>query len=371
MQSGIRIQWIVVSVALFVSISAGAQQKAAPAQGAPTSAAPSPSQEVNPLPGPSLPPQFDPKTGQSLYKTVVEDWSSLEIGTSQLHPENPLLGEVDEHETFTRTLLQLKWRPGDAMDLYVIMPKNVKNPPVVLYLYGFPSDTGRFKDNGWCERVTAGGVAAVGMVSALTGHRFHDRPMKEWFVSELQESLGETVHDVKFILDYMASRGDLDMDRVGMFGEGSGGAIAIMAASVDPRIKALDLLDPWGDWPDWIAKTYVIDDEQERAQYLKPEFLAKVAPLEPTKWLKTLKTSHVRLQQTMDDQDSPPEVKAKYKEAAPAQVEVVNFQENTELFGSESGGKLFDWVKKQVKDMPAPKTAVAQDERPGASTTKQ
>jgi len=45
------------------------------------------------------------------------------------------------------------------------------------------------------------------------------------------------------------TRGDIDMDHVGMWADGSGAAIAILAASVDPRIKALDLLDPWGDWP--------------------------------------------------------------------------------------------------------------------------
>ena len=32
-----------------------------------------------------------------------------------------------------------------------------------------------------------------------------------------------------------------------MFGEGSGGTIALLAASVDPRIKAVDVLNPWGD----------------------------------------------------------------------------------------------------------------------------
>ena len=36
---------------------------------------------------------------------------------------------------------------------------------------------------------------------------------------------------------------------------GSGAAIAILAAAIDPRLKALDLVDPWGDWPDWLAKS--------------------------------------------------------------------------------------------------------------------
>src|ERR1022692_4628664 len=76
-----------------------------------------------------------------------------------------------------------------------------------------------------------------GFVSALTGQRYHDRPMKEWFVSELPEALGSSVHDVQMILNYLADRNDLDMTRVGMYGQGSGGTIAILAASADPRLK--------------------------------------------------------------------------------------------------------------------------------------
>jgi hypothetical protein len=80
-----------------------------------------------------------------------------------------------------------------------------------------------------------------------------------------------------------------------MFGQGSGGTIAILSASVDPRIKALDVLDPWGDWPDWLAKSPQVPDA-ERAAYLKPEFLAKVAPLDPVVWLpKLTDRAHVEI----------------------------------------------------------------------------
>jgi len=103
------------------------------------------------------------------------------------------------------------------------------------------------------KALTKDGFAAVGFVSALTGHRYHDRPWREWFLSELQENLAKTAHDVQMVLDYLESRSDLDMSRVGMFGQGSGASIAILASAADPRIKVLDVLDPWGDWPTWIT----------------------------------------------------------------------------------------------------------------------
>jgi hypothetical protein len=120
---------------------------------------------------------------------------------------------------------------------------------VILYLYGYPTDTDIFKNDDCDALVTRDGFAAVGFVSALTGHRYRNRPMKEWFLSELQESVATSAHDVQMVLNYLASRGDLDMNRVGMFAQGSGASIAILATAVDPRIKVLEALDPWGDWP--------------------------------------------------------------------------------------------------------------------------
>src|SRR5580693_1507287 len=126
---------------------------------------------------------------------------------SNLRASAPLLGEKDNYSDFTRELLQVQWRSGDPIYLYVILPKGVKNPPVILYLYSYPSDTDTFVDQDFCKLVTKNGFAAIGFVSALTGHRYHDRPMREWFISELRESLVSSVHDVQMILNYLATRG--------------------------------------------------------------------------------------------------------------------------------------------------------------------
>lgn len=276
-----------------------------------------------------------------------EDWSSISLAGSQLVPDPPFLGEKDDFPTFTRELLQVKWRTGDPIDLYVMRPKGVAKPPVVLYLYSYPSETDRFRDNNYCARITEGGFAAVGFVSALTGQRYAMRPMKEWFVSELQESLGSSVHDVQMVLNYLSTRGDLDMSRVGMFGAGSGGAIAILAAAADSRIKAIDLLNPWGDWPDWMAKSAIIP-ENERPNYLKPEFLNKVAPLDPVTWLPQLKSQDVRIERLTDDQVTPKVAAAKIDAAAGKSVKVIHYDNVQQFYGAAGGGRIFEWVKAQL-----------------------
>ena len=260
----------------------------------------------------------------------------------------------------------MQWRPGDRIYLYVVLPAKVKKPPVAIYIYGHPSDTDRFQDDGWCERTTSGGYAAVGLVPALTGQRYHDRPMKEWFVSELQEALGKSAHDVQMVLNYLAERGDVDMGNVGVFGAGAGGTIAVMAASVDSRIKAIDLLDPWGDWPVWTQNSAVIPDE-ERPAYIKPEFLKKVADFDPVKLLPALKTLRIRLNQLTDDEATPEESKKRLEAALPATAEHHRF-ETSMAFYSEvaSGGRVFDWLKLQIKATDPKVREATKETPPGA-----
>jgi hypothetical protein len=306
---------------------------------------------------PSLtqPPKAQEATPSVQHAGNLEDWSSLSLAGSQLILEKPVVGEKADFPQFTRELMQVKWRKGDPIDLYVIRPKGVAKPPVVLYLYSFPSETDRFRDNDYCTRITDGGFAAIGFVSALTGHRYAMRPMKEWFVSEMQEALGSSVHDVQMILNYLSTRDDLDLSRVGMFGTGSGASIAILAAAVDPRIKAIDLLDPWGDWPDWMAKSSIIP-ENERPNFVKPEFLKKIAPLDPVQWLPQLNSQSIRIQRLTDDETTPEVAEQRIEAAAGSRAKVVRYNNVRQFQGAASQGRLFQWVKAQIQPTAGGKT---------------
>ncbi len=284
----------------------------------------------------------------------VEDWNTLAV-PSDLRTNAPVSLAKTTERDFTRELLQVEFRPGDRFDLYITKPLGVKNPPVILYLYSFPSDTDHFRGFDFGSLATDDGFAGVGFVSALTGHRFHDRPQRTWFVSELQESMASSVHDVQLILNYLATRGDLDMTRVAMYGEGSGASIAIMAAAVDPRIKALDLFSPWGDWPDWLAKSTLVP-ENERADYLKPEFLKKVENVDPVKWLPQLTTQKIRLQFLRTGTITPPAAMDHIEAVAPSGVKVVHYENTQAVRNFVATGTEYDWVKFQI----APE-ALAQD----------
>ena len=276
---------------------------------------------------------------------VAEDWNSLSIEASHLQPSTPAALQLDQGEGFTRELIRVQWRPNDPIYLYVIRSKGVKKPPAILYLYSHPSDIDRFRNDAFCSLLVKSGFSAIGFVSALSGHRYHDRPLKEWFISELQESLASSVHDVQMILNYLATRGDVDMDRIGMFGEGSGGSIAILASSVDARLRAIDLFAPWGDWPDWLARSPIVP-EDERADYVRPEFLRQLVALDPVNSLPRAKASAIRLQYADDQWGTPKVAQDRMKAAAPHRSKVVSYPDTKAEY--QSSASLFDWIKDQL-----------------------
>jgi hypothetical protein len=289
------------------------------------------------------------KSSSSVMKQSLpprEDWAKLPVDRAVLKPlaNGVPLGKT-EFPSYTRELVRFEWRHGDFVDIYVVKPRSVEKPRVVLYLYSFPADTDRFMDDGWCQRATREGMAAVGFVSAMTGVRFRNRPMKEWFISELQESMGSTAHDVQLIIDYLAARQDLSADQVAIFGQGSGASIAILAAAADPRIRVLDLLNPWGDWPDWLKTSPVVPDE-ERAQYLTPGFLQKAFVVDPVAYLPQLKDRALRVQQTMDDPDTPPAARDRIAAATP-QGQLVQFKDKAAHREAWRVTGLSGWIASQ------------------------
>jgi hypothetical protein len=298
---------------------------------------------------PASPPIADP--ADTRFDNVKEDWTSPALSTSSLMEVPPLVGYINDYGTYTVELLQVQWRFGDPIDLYVMRPKGVAKPPVILYLYGYPAGTDRFKDEGFQKAVTKDGFAAVGFVSAMTGHRYHDRPMREWFLSELQECLATSAHDVQMVLGYLSRRGDLDMSRAGMFAQGSGASIAILASAVDSRIKVLDALDPWGDWPAWMANSTFVP-EDERAEYIKPEFLKKAAILEPVDWLPKIRAKKFRLQDALFETNTPRAAKEKLRTAVPDKATMVIYKTPEEFNAVVRSKKDLEWIQRELKALP-------------------
>jgi hypothetical protein len=303
------------------------------------------------------PPIADPR--DTRFRGVTEDWTTPALNLSKLNAVPALIGYNNPYDGYSVELIQVQWRWGDPLDLYVMKPKGVKKPPVILYLYGYPAYTDRFKNEDFQKKVTKDGFAAVGFVSALTGHRYHDRPMKEWFISELQECLGTSAHDVQMVLNYLERRGDLDMSHVGMYAQGSGASIAILTSAVDPRIKVLDIIDPWGDWSTWMAQSPFVPEE-ERADYVKPDYLKKVAMLDPIAWLPKVQAKKFRLQDAIFDTITPKTAKEKLRAAVPKDTTVLIYKTTDDFNTVVRAGKELDWIQQELRALPDDNSAVSQ-----------
>jgi hypothetical protein len=293
-----------------------------------------------------------------------EDFFVLPVQKTSLKLEMAVLGETDDKPglPYIRERWHLDWRPGDPIDVYILKPRGVTKSPVVLYLYSFPQDTDRFKTDSWGAYATANGFAAVGFVSALTGHRLEYRPPNESFFNQFQEALGASVHDVQMILNFLESRKDLDMSRVGMFGQGSGGSIAILASTVDPRIKAVDTLTPWGDWSTFVPKSPFIPAE-DRLKINNPEFLARIAPLDPLSSLSRIKARSLRIQDVRKEGHMPDACQELMEAAAPDTAEINQFGDSAALVPAAANGKLLDWIKSQLQPDAKPQVAAERSVR--------
>ncbi len=164
----------------------------------------------------------------------------------------------------------------------------------------------------------------------------------------MPESIAASVHDVQLMIDYLQTRDDLDTRRIGIFGQGSGGAISILAAAADRRITAVDVMNPWGDWPDWLEHSPVVPNE-ERADYVSPAFLEKVKPLDPVRWMDRLAGRPFRLQETLFDVSVPNEARKKMRESLPETGQFVSYADLAAYTVNVSrNGRMLDWMQEQL-----------------------
>jgi hypothetical protein len=297
----------------------------------------------------------------------TEKWDTPSVAGSGLKNVMELTLQENKSDVSSSEVTRVLWRAGDPIDLYITKPLGVNAPPVVMFLYDYPFETDQLLNCSACDALAREGFATVAFATALTGQRYHDRPMKEWFVSELPEALATSAHDVQLTLDYLGARG-FDVDHVGIYGEGSGATIAILAAAVDPRIRLLDLVAPWGDWPEWMAASRKIP-EKERPQFLQPAYLARVAPLDPAKWLPELTTQKIRIRNIKDSQETPLVAQQKVAGSVPAGATVVSYEDVKGFVTAAAYDADLKWLREWMTLSPlAPSHATAKTAERSSTT---
>lgn len=191
--------------------------------------------------------------GEEAYQVLVSSYD--------YDPTIPLEARVvelkDEGDTARRKIV-FRGARGYLVPGYLEVRKDFEPPyPCVLLVHGWSGD----KESWWRDGgYTSGGNARKALldrgfaVFALDAQAHGDRiaendyapvndynepgapPRKNYFT--LRDIITQTILDYRRGLDYLASREDIDMDRIGIVGYSMGGFHAVSLMAVEPRIKA-------------------------------------------------------------------------------------------------------------------------------------
>jgi dienelactone hydrolase len=167
------------------------------------------------------------------------------------------------HPLGTIEKMVFRSEPGVDTPIYLCLPKNAK-PPYTYFICLQGHTTGMHNsisldydevnpiepegDRDFALGCMARGVAALCIEQRSFGQRrefiqpqsldylCHQAAMNALMLGT--SLLAERVFDVDRAIDYLAERGDADMDRIGVMGNSGGGTTTLFAAALLPRVRA-------------------------------------------------------------------------------------------------------------------------------------
>ncbi len=194
------------------------------------------------------------------YHPIGDEAYGLLKAVYEYDAEIPLdarIVELKDNEESVRRKVVFRGVRGFMVPGYLEFPKQVQPPyPCVLLLHGWSGG----KENWWEDgNYISGGEAREALVKAgfavfaLDAQAHGDRiaeddynvvnlynepgapPRKNYFT--LREIVVQTVRDYRRGIDYLASRGDIDLSRLGMLGYSMGGFQTVALTAMEPRIR--------------------------------------------------------------------------------------------------------------------------------------
>ena len=211
-----------------------------------------------------VPPAFANQTGPlsplASREELKAKWTKI-LGTMNTTAPKPTVRHIATHHepTFTGELMYLQVEPDYWEKIYVMLPVNADTSrplPVVIVPF-YDVDTAAGKSMGG-RRTTPLGTRAYGHLAVQHGMA---AVAIRWFGESYGENLTEVIASLKTkhprvtglgkwiwdsqrLLDYMATRPEFDMKRVGMMGHSLGGKMTLYATAMDERIRAAVSSEP-------------------------------------------------------------------------------------------------------------------------------
>ena len=201
-----------------------------------------------------------PEAWQQRRSEIRNKWAALLGQPSTAKPPVSVRSVAVHHEPdFTGELMYLQVEPDYWEKIYVMLPRqrDLRKPlPVVIVPY-YDVDTPAGKAMGG-RSWTPGGTRAFAQLAVQQGFA---AVAIRWFGESYGENYSEAVANLKMrhpkltglgkwvwdsqrLLDYLATRPEMDMKRVGMIGHSLGGKMTLYASAMDNRIRAAVSSEP-------------------------------------------------------------------------------------------------------------------------------
>ena len=165
---------------------------------------------------------------------------------------NPAAKQIKKFPSHTRTEFYFTG-VRERVGAYLAIPKNGNGPfPVVLLIDGMGgSKESWWEKGGWTnglettEVLVRKGFAVFSIDAAMHGERFNSlgifpKPSslrKQGLMHTVQNMIKQTVQDYMRALDYLETRDDIDIEKVGVYGLSMGGAVTFVLTGLDKRVK--------------------------------------------------------------------------------------------------------------------------------------
>lgn len=164
----------------------------------------------------------------------------------------PLQAEVIAKQTFptyTREKIAFAGYGGSRVPGYLALPTSGTGPfPVVVLIDGVSgSKENWFQVDSWprgllvTESLLASGIAVLALDARFHGERAAENGYRPPHFSAQptdREMIQQSIVEHRRALDYLATRPEIDITRIGALGLSMGGIMTFALSSMDPRIKA-------------------------------------------------------------------------------------------------------------------------------------
>ncbi|MGB9718549.1 MAG: alpha/beta hydrolase family protein [Thermoproteota archaeon] len=135
---------------------------------------------------------------------------------------------------------------NERVPAMISIPSGPGKHPCVVFLHGY----GGSKEDilSFASLVAAEGYAVIAIDAEFHGERREEG--KELYSPNLEESVKgiiQTIIDLRRAVDYLETRGEIDVERIGYVGGSMGGILGAIFIGVEPRVKAAALLVAGGN----------------------------------------------------------------------------------------------------------------------------